>query len=597
MMSASIITATDGGLREHPRRRYKRTRTGCERCRAQHRKCDEGKPECRRCTDSGVTCKYTARVAFLEKNSKTVVGSAPSSPSVASAKHGYRTLEFVVNTDASTEKSSSSPLDSMVISHSEQQKEGVNNERLPGPQDGFFTAELQAQQNQSNHQGRETISENSEGIGANDVPCLNYQSLSTESRPSVIGRGNEKWPLVGRSSLSDDEIDLLKYYSHHLAPWLDVYDQSQTFGQLFTLLAMDSPCVLDGILHASAIFSGRSIEIIKRRGVGVLHLLAISNPASTETGLLDIRLMASFVLTRTRLFVQDVPETWQPTFYKGGSSFHNHGRWLADATSSQRRIWISCLALLSRLEIAYYLMNQTSPALITKHINRFLVLVKTYTDSDDQWQKISHASFQCLELLTGVMDLCLPVSEGENYVASRQAVASPLIGASDVAKWKDLLRALQEWQMHRPQELRQLMEVEGLETTFPVIIFVGGAGISANVLYHTAMLLLLSNKPQSTSFTELPKTLKIDAAQTSPLWHARRVCGIALNSEPEHTHCWDPCMIAAFSVAARRITHRTQQNDIIAYLDQVKTAGWSIDGLVRRLREEWSFVRSEQYNC
>ncbi|KAI1467186.1 uncharacterized protein F4812DRAFT_52609 [Daldinia caldariorum] len=592
-MPESIISATDGGLREPPKRRYRRTRTGCERCRAQHRKCDEEKPECRRCTDSGAACKYIARVSFLEKNSRTVVASASSSPSLASAKRGYRALEFVVNTDVSTERrTSNSPLNPMVISHTEQPQGGVDNERLPGPQDAFFTVEPQAQKNESsNHRGREIVSQNSEGIETGDVPCLNHQSLSTESPSSAIGQGNKKWPLVGRSSLSDDEIDLLKYYSHHIAPWLDVYDQSQTFGQLLTQLAMNSPCVLDGILQTSAIFSGRSIERIKRRGVGILYLLALTNPASTETGLLEIRLMANFVLGRTRLFVQDVPETWQPTFYKGGSVFYNHELWLAEANSSQKRIWASCSALLSRLEIAYYLMNQTSPALITNHINRFLILVKKHIGTDGQWQKISHASFQCLELLTGVMDLCLPVSEGENYAASPQAVASPLIGAPEVAKWKELLNALQEWQMHRPQELRQLIEVEGLEATFPIVIFVGSAGISANALYHTAMLLLLSNRPQSISFTELSRDLNLDAAQTSPLWHAHRVCGIALNSEPEHTHCWDPCMIAAFSVAARRITHPTQQNDIIAHLDRVKTAGWNIDGLVRKLREEWGPVR------
>ncbi|KAK6950117.1 hypothetical protein Daesc_008443 [Daldinia eschscholtzii] len=238
-------------------------------------------------------------------------------------------------------------------------------------------------------------------------------------------------------------------------------------------------------------------------------------------------------------------------------------------------------------EVAYYLINKTSPALITEPIHRFLAVAKEYVDTDSQLEKILQASFQCLGLLTDVMNLCLPISEGGDYVASSQAVVSPLIGASCVAKWKDLLNGLQEWQMHRPHELRQLMEVEGHEATFPIVIFAGGAGVSSNILYHTAMLLLLSHRPQSISLSELSRNSKLDVAQTSPLWHARRVCGIAVNSEPEHTRCWDPCMIAAFSVAARRMTHPAQQNDIIAYLGRVKAAGWHIDGLVQRLREEW----------
>lgn len=39
MSGTPVIAAGDDGLREHAKRRYKRTRTGCLRCRAQHRKC------------------------------------------------------------------------------------------------------------------------------------------------------------------------------------------------------------------------------------------------------------------------------------------------------------------------------------------------------------------------------------------------------------------------------------------------------------------------------------------------------------------------------------------------------------------------------
>ncbi|KAI0115113.1 hypothetical protein F4814DRAFT_306916 [Daldinia grandis] len=558
MPATPVIEGRDDGVREHPKRRYKRTRTGCERCRAQHRKCDEEKPECRRCIDSGAGCKYIARVSFLEKNSRTLPGSTSPRASLTVATREYPALEFVVNKYSSIERSTpGSPSTSTVINHTGQpRKEDVNIEKPLETRPIFLMAYSQSQQDENNNLQRE------------DTRNL-----------------NSRWPLAGRSSLSDGEIDLLKYYSHHIVPWLDVYDQAQTFGHLFIRLAMISPCVLDGILQISAIFSGRPTAIIQRRGIGALHLQALSNPAGTETGLLDFRLMASFVLVRTRLFTHDVPETWQPTFYKGGSSFRPDK--LSSLDASQGRVWSSSLALISRLEIAYYLIHRTSPDRITEYIHRLLRLAKKHIDTNSPSHEVLCASLHCLGLLTDVMNLCLPMSEAEDYVASSEAVGLPLVGASRVAKWKELSNELRKWQMRRPPELEQLMEVEGREATFPVVIFAGGAGISSNTLYHTAMLLLLGNRPQSISLADLNRSSELDIAQMSPLWHARRVCGIALNSEPEHTHCWDPCMIAAFALAARRMTHPTQQNDIVACLSRVKAAGWHIDSLIQKLRDEW----------
>ncbi|KAI1661751.1 hypothetical protein F4813DRAFT_172051 [Daldinia decipiens] len=557
MSDIPAIAARDDVLGEHPRRRYKRTRTGCERCRAQHRKCDEEKPQCRRCTDSGVVCKYIVRVSFLEKNSRTLPDSTSPMPSLTVATREYPALEFIVNNDPSIERSASDSLStSTAINQIAQPQREYDVENPSESQPIFPMAHSQAQQDEN----------------------INLQRKDTQNL-------NNTWPLAGRSSLSNNEVDLLKYYSHHIAPWLDVYDQTQTFGHLFTRLAMVSPCVLDGILRVSATFSGRPVETIQRRGVGALHLRALSNPAAAEIGLLEYRLMASFVLIRTRLFVQDAPETWQPTFFKGGSAFRPDKLTLLDA--SQWRIWTSSLAILSRLEIAYYLINQTSPNRITEYIHQLLRLTKKHIDTDSQSYEVLYASLHCLDLLIDVMNICLPISEAEDYVASSEAVVSPLVGASRVAKWKELLNELRQWKMNRPPGLKQLIEVDCREATFPVVIFAGGAGILSNTLYHTAMVLLLGNRPQSISLAELNSNSELEVPQMSPLWHARRVCGIALNSEPEHTHCWDPCMIAAFALVARRMTHPAQQNDIVACLSRVKAAGWHIDSLVQRLRDEW----------
>lgn len=376
---------------------------------------------------------------------------------------------------------------------------------------------------------------------------------------------------------------------------------------------MNSPVVLEGILELSAVFSGRPKHIVKRRGASALHLQVMSIPADVAFPF-DLRLMTGFVLARALIFAQAVPDTWRCTFHGAGPSFEDDRFNHFDA--AKWRTWYTSLALLSRLgklhislylcfsfprcllqlliwvspckEIAYYLMIQVAPSKISEYTHRILRLPRTPELSTDHSQKIIDVSLQCLALLADVMNLCFPASEVEEGLTGQPKPAvSTFTAISRVARWKELLEELWAWQTNRPPELQPLLETDGREATFPIVVFASGAGILSNTLYHTAMLLLLSNKPQSASIAERQGNLNIDAGQSSPLWHARRVCGIASNSDPEHTHCWDPCMIAAFALAARRMTHPSQQKDILVCLDRVKLAGWNIGGLVQKLRDEW----------
>ena len=201
------------------------------------------------------------------------------------------------------------------------------------------------------------------------------------------------------------------------------------------------------------------------------------------------------------------------------------------------------------------------------------------------------------------MNFCLPALEPENHVAAMTSPsATPTsvgISASRTTKWKALLTELCAWQTHRPPELQPLLELEASDPAFPTLIYASGAGTSSNALHHAAMHILLSHKPSSLSLADLDlemhmhgdsgsdSQLAMHKASLSPLWHARRVCGIALHSEPEDTKCWDPCLIAALALVARRITHPAQQGDILACLGRVGGAGWNIEGVVKSLSGEW----------
>ncbi|KAJ5247657.1 hypothetical protein N7468_002640 [Penicillium chermesinum] len=157
--------------------------------------------------------------------------------------------------------------------------------------------------------------------------------------------------------------------------------------------------------------------------------------------------------------------------------------------------------------------------------------------------------------------------------------------------WTQLIEELQHWYQGRSPRFQAMLELEmdrqesGLDQTFPIVLFGNGAGVFSNQLYHTAMLILLNNRPRTAP------TADYHSAAMSPSWHAQRICSIALNNE--RRECWDPCLLASFITAARRMTHEAQQQEILGGLSIIQeTTGWNFGGLVGCLRNEWSILAS-----
>ncbi|KAJ5287919.1 hypothetical protein N7478_003605 [Penicillium angulare] len=156
--------------------------------------------------------------------------------------------------------------------------------------------------------------------------------------------------------------------------------------------------------------------------------------------------------------------------------------------------------------------------------------------------------------------------------------------------WMQLVEDLENWYDERPQGFQAMLELEledqeGTGQNFPIVLFANGAGVFSNQLYHTAMLILLHNRPRTARVANFSSTTM------SPLWHAQRICSIVLNNERQE--CWDPCLLASFLSAARRMTHETQQQEILHAFDRIKNVtGWDLGDLLDGLKEDWGFLET-----
>ncbi|KAI1358409.1 hypothetical protein F5Y08DRAFT_116476 [Xylaria arbuscula] len=512
--------------------RSRRTRSGCQRCRAQRRKCDERKPGCERCAKANATCKYVTHVSFKTKNSRTSSNDlGPTHNTASNSGTTYPTIEFIID-------------------------DGKSRTQTSNPSTGLLD-----EKDFDNHGPSPSTIQSSTSLGTADG-----------------------WPLVGPSILSIDEIELLKYYKHHVAPWLDVYDERQTFNLHVPKLAMTSPCILELLLQVSAVFSNRPIETVTRRGAGLFHLQAMSNPSNTESPSAALRSISCFVLARTLLFVDEVPDTWKPSF-EGGGAFH-YFRKFTFSDRIERQIWFSFLTLILRLEIAYCLINRQAPAWIPELAGQLQTQLNTENVDEKAPQRCLHAALRVLKLLIDVMQSSFTCPQATHHSATPTVTDSARIN-----KERTLARGLAEWYNSRPSDLEPLVDVANPEAAFPAVVFTNGAGIASNMLYHTAMFLLLDRPPRVESSQEASTERDIETiAQDSSQWHAHRICAIATNSDPEYTRCWDPLTIAAFFLAAQKMRYSSEKNEILKCLSQLKEAGWRVEGLERRLRDEWNTV-------
>ncbi|KAF7563244.1 hypothetical protein G7046_g848 [Stylonectria norvegica] len=547
-------------LPEQQPSRHTRTRTGCQRCRVRRRKCDETKPRCGRCAEANVSCEYTTRVTFLEKNIRSQLPVQLSSVTEPVPNHtGYAAIEFV---NEGSDNRDTRRFD-------EQMSSDVVGEMVPSAYCDSQTHTKPSDIADISH--RNAVSP-AQQVSAKSA-VTNFADMHTHELKDAAA--DQNMGLALSASLSENHVLLLQYYINNLSPWLDVYDLDRMFGVLLPQLAMHSPPILRAVLSLTVASQGSGAPEMTSSA----NYLAFNIPPSSYDILPSfgaLQILVGVVFSMTKRFVGETPDSWDGVFSGGGRPprFDQY----EFASDSQRKIWQGAITLMCRLDIAYSLMHEVGPGRDSSVIKEILARSSSvYKDGDDTGI-VMRASLQCLALLNDVLTLCLEPREPN----TPEDVAA--YGKTRVDRWKALVTDLSDWHSRRPLSVKPLTVFEGSPTSFPTVLFTSAAGVVVNMLYHTAMLLLTSHKHRSTGSIGLRDQETGLIIPMSPLWHSRRICGIASTTDGR---CWDPCMIAAFFMAARRMTHPDQQKQLLLCISRVRVAGWRVDSLIQKLHNEW----------
>ncbi|KLU82199.1 hypothetical protein MAPG_01275 [Magnaporthiopsis poae ATCC 64411] len=576
-MEDEVATPESAGQGVGQKPKLKRSRSGCLKCRTRRRKCDGGKPHCERCVRSNRECSYPSGVTFKDANNistgippSTAPRNGPLSPAASSSSYprlqflqpglrSRRQQKFVSPIRKASARNGLAPAqrpsESEVEIVERSGSHGVTGEgeaTLESPNDalnvGLPKSPLLLEESacelspgrgadQPNLEGDERSTSNRRPIPASCVqsPAGDYE---TAVRVLVsLGSGNEPehssiaWPspAEGQAGLGTRTSGSLQYQEARLPPASsDTLDETRTL-QLLTRFRYVVVQWLD-LCDLQQVF-----------GIAVPKMAMGSRPV------LDAMLNMS-----------------APPGPASASLAHR----ARGAPCSLEEL------VASTLDTARYFVEST-PSLwqIRLAEEDFIRPDLPAFDGDRIWTRTICLRLRLVGFCSGGCESGVTRSQG----------------------WYGLIEELASWYETQPNSFRPLIDIESTsgpplppETLFPVVCFTNGAAVLGNQLYHGAMLLLLRNKPRTVPQHSLQL---LGAAPGSQLWHARRVCGIAVHNS--HAAWWDPCLLAVVYVAAGTMTYAPQQQQLLECLERVGyLTGWRAQTsyFCDALRREWAMT-------
>ncbi|KAL3453608.1 hypothetical protein BJX65DRAFT_302505 [Aspergillus insuetus] len=410
-----------------------------------------------------------------------------------------------------------------------------------------------------------------------------HEAGSTSRNP-----GSETW-----------KMKLLQHYRYNVAPWLDICDLTHSFGITALQMAVSSE---DRLLPALLALSEASVYSSRSHGVGpgpgrgfqAVHFDDTTTPLLSDhsttnslrqahlPGLDEIDIQSDHihkemlllrVLQELRELVSDVAQTWAKVNADVADSYRPLEMLAHSAYGIGQEAAMYWMFL--RMDLGKSLANNIPLRIpLPSHpIPSLALLCRT----ENTHSRVGHYA-QVLLWLCGKALTCYYRNQDEDHAPS-----------SEPDSWLQVFDELTQWHYLRPQEFQPMVELGTDETSlnpeseFPMLLFTNGAGALCNQLYHTAMLYMLECKPRTALLGNQHSPV------LSLLWHAQRVCGVALNND--RRQWWDPCLLASFLVAARHMTHESQRREIVNGFARVQAlTGWGVGEYLTQLREEWAFL-------
>lgn len=354
-----------------------------------------------------------------------------------------------------------------------------------------------------------------------------------------------------------DRLKLYKTYIYKIAPWLDIFDNSsKQFGSSIPNLATENMALLNSILALASRHLEKTDKTYSSKKTIKLYQDALKELIPTVNKTLNTPTIASCVILCVFQMMSSTPKKWRYHLEGCAALFKMHNiNGFCDGPLERSIFW--CFA---RMDLASVIMGEQSTIIPSEHL---LLSSCTIYDLKQLFNKFDNKEDMYANYIF--------------YLCSRVLNLISNAKLSYEKEWGFLWSEINDWYINRPSSFQPILTFN--DAPFPGVLYVNGAPIAANQMYHMAIILLTQNKPR------LHKIVYLDHVK-SPIWHAKQICGISLHNE--NHGAWN-CASQPLWVAGQLLSSDQEHEIVLSLLNRIETTtGWQMKFRIRDLQRHWN---------
>lgn len=581
-----------------------RSFSGCQTCRSRKLKCDEAKPVCGACSKSSRECSYSKRSVFrpfksyARKRSRSEVVEDFDAIDTSDA---YEAGHVWVNVP-----------DELHFVHIEDPYEEQDSIRIEYPDETRETSHTAEAEQVSESPGPQW------DLWADDSLVIEGEAYAPVVEPETPAPGEQP----DRSRLAT--LHLLKHYKEGPGIWFDIFDTGCYFSGKVPVKAATSPLLRSSMCaiaakHLYRVNKSRLDSMTDSRWQGydwryesakhydeaIHHLKNAVDLCTYENNLSDKEDMLAAVAILCIYELMDAPGTaWRahlsalPLFSPAEDASHPASPVVIPRTAIQGPILWS----LARQDLLCAFISETQTRLDLKDVRLWQNAGLATTEDGTLMPFSPPCSAEIrtvadIEEDTKSNELTWLIGKLSNHLTSGDAInpsdyalplgQRPTIGVTQerlLERWKMLLKEFKKWHDSLPPTFKPYARTpypssDSCFSSFTQIWYELPICAATMQNYHMAMILLLVNQPQESTFIRSTVSARLKSyrqIQQEVHHYAREICGVSL-AEPS-----DPVRansVQALFVAGQVFYEKGEQEAVLKLLDDIERDAWCISYL------------------